>query len=180
MTKKISIIVGSLRENSFSGQVANNVKNMIPAGYDVEFLDFSNLPIYNQDSDEQDVPEFTEFRNKVKNSDGIIFVTPEYNRSIPGGLKNAIDVASRPWGQSVWNNKPAAIISNSPGAIGGFGASNHLRQVLAFLNMPTLTNPEAYLGNIADLLQEDGTLVEGTAKYLQSIVDAYIDLLNKY
>lgn len=117
----------------------------------------------------------------MKEIDAVLFVTPEYNRSVPAVLKNALDVGSRPYGASVWNGKPAAIISQSPGRLSGFGANHHLRQPLVFLNMPILQQPEAYIGNVADLLDENGTIKdERTVKFLQSFVDAFVDLIKKH
>ena len=132
---KIGIIVGSLRKNSFSKQIADNVVSLLPAGYEAEFVEIGNLPLFNQDyeGDLGTPAEYTTFRNTIKALDAVLFVTPEYNRSIPAALKNALDVASRPYGESVWNGKPAAIISQSPGALAGFGSNHHLRQVLTFL-----------------------------------------------
>lgn len=112
--------------------------------------------------------------------DAVLFVTPEYNRSIPAVLKNALDVASRPYGESVWNGKPAAIISVSPGALAGFGANHHLRQVLSFLNMPVVQQPEAYIGSVHELLDESGKLNADTVQFLQSLVDALVDLINRH
>lgn len=181
--EKIGILVGSLRRESFSKKLAANVAELFPEGYETEFLEIGNLAFYNQDfDDDNNVPaEYTAFRSKIKEMDAFLFVTPEYNRSIPAVLKNAIDVASRPRGANVWDGKPAAIISNSPGNLSGFGANHHLRQPLVCLNMPTLQQPEAYIGNVANLLDESGKLKEeGTVKFLQSFVDAFVDLIKKY
>ena len=182
MSKKIAVIVGSLREGSFSKQIAKNMMKLFPSDYEPEFVEFGNLPLYNEDIDTpENVPaEYTEFRNKIKDAAGVLFVTPEYNRSIPGGLKNAIDVGSRPYGANAWEKKPAAVVSVSPGAISGFGANHALRQSLVFLDMPTLQQPEAYIGNVTKILDDNGNVAEGTVGFLQSIVDAYVDLLNRY
>lgn len=182
MSKKIAVVVGSLRKGSFSKQIAKNVMKLFPSDYEPEFVEIGNLPLYNEDIDTpENVPaEYTAFRDQIKEAAGVLFVTPEYNRSIPGGLKNAIDVGSRPYGQSAWDKKPAAVISVSPGAISGFGANHALRQSLVFLNMPTLQQPEAYIGNVTKILDEDGNVAEGTVGFLQSIVDAYVELLNRY
>lgn len=182
MSKKIAVLVGSLRKGSFSKQIAKNLMKLFPSDYEPEFVEIGNLPLYNEDIDTpENVPaEYTEFRNKVKDAAGVLFVTPEYNRSIPGGLKNALDVGSRPYGQSIWDKKPAAIVSVSPGAISGFGANHALRQSLVFLNMPILQQPEAYIGNVTQILDEDGNVAEGTVGFLQSIIDAYVELLNRY
>lgn len=179
---KVGIIVGSLRKNSFSKQVANNVARLFPAGYETEFVEIGHLPLFNQDWEgDLGTPEVvTEFRNKIKELDAVLFVTPEYNRSMPAALKNALDIASRPYGESVWNGKPAAIISQSPGTLAGFGANHHLRQVLAFLNMPVVQQPEAYIGLVHELLDENGKLNEDTTKFLQTLVDAFVDLIKKH
>ena len=180
---KIGILVGSLRKESFSKKIAANVAALFPEGYETEFVEIGNLPLYNQDyDDENNVPaEYTTFRNKIKEIDAVLFVTPEYNRSVPAVLSNALDVGSRPYGASVWNGKPAAIISQSPGNLSGFGANHHLRQSLVFLNMPMVQQPEAYIGNVAALLDENGKIKdEGTVQFLQSFVDAFVDLINRY
>lgn len=180
---KVGILVGSLRKESFSKKLAANVASLFPNEYETEFVEIGDLALYNQDFDDENnaPPEYTTFRNKMKEMEAVLFVTPEYNRSIPAVLKNALDVGSRPYGASVWNNKPAAIISQSPGKLSGFGANHHLRQPLVFLNMPILQQPEAYIGNVADILDEDGKIKdEGTVKFLQSFVDAFVDLIKKH
>ncbi|MEH7523073.1 NAD(P)H-dependent oxidoreductase [Bacillus sp. JJ1503] len=180
---KIAILLGSLRKESFSKKLAANVASLFPAGYEAEIIEIGNLALYNQDfDDENNVPaEYTSFRNKMKEIDAVLFITPEYNRSVPAVLKNALDVGSRPYGASVWNGKPAAIISQSPGNLSAFGANHHLRQSLVFLNMPLVQQPEAYIGNVAALLDENGKVKdEGTIKFLQSFVDAFVDLIKRY
>ena len=178
---KIGIVVGSLREESFSKRIANNVAELFPDSCTTEMIEIGNLPLYNEEYDDNPPPEYGPFRSKVKGFDAILFVTPEYNRSIPGVLKNAIDVGSRPYGQSVWAGKPAAIISQSIGTVGGFGANHHLRQVLTFLDMPILQQPEAYLTNSPGLLDENGQINnEATIRFLQSFVNAFLDLLERY
>ncbi|WP_125589346.1 NADPH-dependent FMN reductase [Companilactobacillus jidongensis] len=182
MSKKIAVIVGSLRKESYSRQIANNLVGMFPSEYEPEFVEIGDLPLYSEDLDTPgNVPAaWTKFRDTMKEVSGVLFVTPEYNRSVPGGLKNAIDVGSRPYGESIWDKKPAAIVSVSPGAISGFGANHHLRQSLVFLNMPTLQQPEAYIGNVTNMLDENGKVSENSVGFLQSIVDAYVELLNRY
>ncbi|MGK0551810.1 NADPH-dependent FMN reductase [Enterococcus faecalis] len=176
MTKKIGIFVGSLRKGSYNRIVAETMAQLFPEAFETEFVDLSGLEMYNQDLDDEGQPTvaWTAFRNQVKALDGVVFVSPEYNRSVPAVLKNALDVGSRPYGESVWDSKPGLVVTVSPGAIGGFGANHHLRQSLVFLNVPTLQQPEAYIGNITNALNEDGTVVEGTVSFLQSIVDAYV------
>jgi len=179
---KVGIIIGSLRKNSFSKQVADNVATLFPEGFVTEFVEIGNLPFFNQDfeGDLGTPAEVTAFRNRIKELDAVLFVTPEYNRSIPAVLKNALDIASRPYGESVWNGKPAAIISQSPGALAGFGANHHLRQVLSFLNMPVVQQPEAYIGSVHELLDENGKLNEGTTEFLQGFVNEFVELIKKY
>lgn len=181
--KKIGVIVGSLRKESYNKKIAEHIIKNFDPSYDVELLEIGNLVHYNEDldADAGSVPaEYTAFREKVADKDGFIFVTPEYNRSVPSALKNALDVASRPYGSNVWDGKPALVISSSTGATGGFGANHHLRQSLVFLNMPTLQQPEAYLGKAHEFFDEAGNLVvESTANYIQSIVDAYLAFGNK-
>lgn len=180
---KIGILVGSLRKESFSKKLAENVSTLFPKGYESEIVEIGNLPLYNQDFDDyNNVPaEYTIFRNKLKAIDAVLFITPEYNRSVPAVLKNALDVGSRPYGQSVWDGKPAAIISQSPGNLSAYGANHHLRQSLVVLNMPTVQQPEAYIGNVAALLDENGKINnQDTIQFLQSFVDAFVDLIKKY
>ncbi|WP_284036619.1 NAD(P)H-dependent oxidoreductase [Neobacillus sp. 114] len=180
---KVAILIGSLRKESFSKKLAANVAPLFPEGYNPEIVEIGNLALYNQDyDDENNAPsEYATFRKKMKEMDAVLFVTPEYNRSVPAVLKNALDVGSRPYGESVWDRKPAAIISQSPGKLSGFGANHHLRQPLVFLNMPTLQQPEAYIGNVADLLDEGGKIKdEGTVKFLQSFVDAFVDMIKRH
>ncbi|WP_306345325.1 NADPH-dependent FMN reductase [Ornithinibacillus bavariensis] len=179
---KVGIILGSLRKESFSKKVASNVASLFPKGFETEFVEIGNLPLFNQDYEgDLGTPSiYTEFRNKIKGLDAVLFVTPEYNRSVPAVLKNALDVASRPYGESAWSGKPAAIISISPGALSGFGANHHLRQILAFLNMPVVQQPEAYIGNVHELLDEEGKLTnEGTVQFLQTFVDTFVDLIQR-
>lgn len=132
---------------------------------DCNIVEIRNLPLYDQDSDTNPPTEFVRFREQIAAVDGVLFCTPEYNRGVPGVLKNAIDVGSRPYGQSVWDKKPAAIVSASPGSIGGFGANHQLRQACVFLNMPVMLQPEAYLGNVTDdKFDGSGCLQEGPLK----------------
>lgn len=179
---KIGIISGSLRKESVSTKIGKVVGELFPAGYEAELIEIGNLPLYNEDIDQDTPPaEYTAFRNKVKEMDAFLFVTPEYNRSISAALKNALDVGSRPYGQSSWDGKPAAIISQSPGNLGGFGANHHLRQPLVFLNMPILQQPEVYLADSFNLLDENGKIKnQDTANFLQSFVDAFVELIKKY
>jgi chromate reductase len=150
------VLVGSLRKDSYNRKMARALATVAPEGLKLEIVEIGQLPHYNQD-DEADPPAASAaFRQRIAEADAVLFVTPEYNRSVPGVLKNAIDVASRPFGKSAWSGKPAAVMSVSPGAIGGFGANHHLRQSLVFLNMPALAQPEAYVGGAGDMFDESG------------------------
>ncbi|WP_026906827.1 NADPH-dependent FMN reductase [Paucisalibacillus globulus] len=178
---KVGIVVGSIRKNSFSEQLGKNIVELLPEGYEAEFIEIGNLPLYNQDSDEDIPAVYTTFRETVKALDAVVFVTPEHNRSVPAALKNALDVGSRPYGSNVWNGKPALIVSHSPSNLSGFGANHHLRQVLAFLNMPVVQQPEVYIANVHELLGEDGKITnQDTVGFLQSAVDALVGLVTKY
>lgn len=172
-TRNIAVLVGSLRKQSFTLKVARTLILLAPPGLELEIVEIGQLPLYNQDEDDKPPPTYVEFRDKIKTFDGVLFCTPEYNRSIPGPLKNAIDVGSRPYGQSVWSGKPCAIVSVSPGAIGGFGANHHLRQSLVFLNMPAMQQPEAYVGSIGNQFDGDELTNESTKGFLQKFIDAY-------
>ncbi len=179
MSRKIAVISGSLRKGSFSGLVAQNLIDALPHGYEGKMVEIGHLPLYSQDYDAASPQSYTDFRNEVAGADAVIFVTPEHNRSVPAALKNALDIASRPWGKNVWNNKPALVVSQSPGAMGGFGANHHLRQSLAFLNMPVVQQPEAYLSNMTGLIDEDGKITNPeTQKFFKGLVGALTDLIN--
>ena len=151
---------------------------------DLQFklISIADLPIYNQDfDDDNEVPQaIMVFRKEMATVDGFIFITPEYNRSVPAVLKNALDIGSRPYGKSIWNSKPAAIFSNSPGTLSGFGANHHLRQSLVFLNVPTRQQPEVYVNKVNELFDENGNLKQGeTREHLKRAVDAYVIWFNK-
>lgn len=177
---KVGIIVGSTRENSFSGLWAEAFSKLYPQDVEVTFIPIADLPLYNQDYDENNPETYTKFRQTVAAQDGILFVTPEHNRTISAALKNALDVASRPWGESVWGGKPALIASQSISGLSGFGANHHLRQVLTFLDMPTVQQPEVYLANSQDQFDDQGELKsEDTKEFLQKAVDAHVDLIKK-
>jgi chromate reductase, NAD(P)H dehydrogenase (quinone) len=164
---KIAILVGSLREGSINRKVAQSMCAITGDNLDCQMVEIGDLPLYNQDYDAQpqQPAQYTRFRDQVRAADGVLFCTPEYNRSVPGVLKNAIDIGSRPYGHSVFDKKPAAIVTASPGAIGGFGANHHLRQSCVFLNMPMMAQPEAYLGGVSDdSFDADGCLKDGPLK----------------
>jgi len=160
----VGVLVGSLRRDSVNLKLAHAMASLSHR-MKFDFIPIADLPLYNPDLDGADAPTaWFEFRERVRSVDAVLFVTPEYNRSIPGGLKNALDVGSRPMGQSVWDGKPAAIATASPGGIGGFGANHVLRQSLVFLNMPAMQQPEAYIGEAFDLFDADGYIVKQETK----------------
>lgn len=171
MTKKIAVLIGSLRKDSFTRKIALELIKLAPQSLEMKIIEIGQLPLYNQDEDKAPPKEWVSFKRSISEADGFLFATPEYNRSIPAPLKNAIDVGSRPYGQSVWEGKPGAIISVSPSMIGGFGANHHLRQSLVFLNVPCMQQPEAYIGNVTNLLGEDGHVkVEATTEFLKKFM----------
>jgi chromate reductase len=174
---KIAIVVGSLRNESINRKVARSICAFASDRLDCDIVEIGDLPLYSQDHDADPPAEYVRFRQEIAPADGILFCTPEYNRGIPGVLKNAIDIGSRPYGQSVWDKKPAAIVSASPGGIGGFGANHQLRQACVFLNMPVMQQPEAYLGNVTeDRFDADGCLKEGPLKELiLNVATAFAD-----
>jgi chromate reductase len=182
MAYKIAIIVGSLRKDSINRKVARSICAIRNDNLDCSMVEIGDLPLYNQeyDSAPEQPPEYVRFRDQVRSADGVLFCSPEYNRSIPGVLKNAIDIGSRPYGQSVFDKKPGAIVTASPGAIGGFGANHHLRQSCVFLNMPIMLQPEAYLANVSESeFDADGMLKDGKLKqFLETIAHAFHDWID--
>ncbi|MDQ1154313.1 NADPH-dependent FMN reductase [Brevundimonas sp. SORGH_AS_0993] len=181
MPVRVALIVGSLRKGSYSRAIGLAMKAIAAPGLEIEPVQIDDLPLYDPDLEtDTPPPAWTRFRDEISATEAVLFVTPEYNRSIPGALKNALDVGSRPYGQSVWSGKPAAIVSVSPGALGGFGANHHLRQPLVFLHMPTMQQPEAYIGNVASLLDENGQLKkDDTRQFLNSFTDAFAAWIEK-
>lgn len=168
-SRSVAVIVGSLRKESFSLKLAKALAALAPSlRFDVVTL--NGLSFYNQDLEATPPADWVAFRDRIRKADAVLFVTPEYNRSVPGVLKNAIDVGSRPYGQSAFDGKPGGVISNSPGALGGFGANHHVRQSLTFLNIAVLQQPEAYVGGIGDAFGADGELVKESLR----------DFLGKY
>jgi len=165
MPYKIAIIIGSLRKDSLNRRVARSICALRNDNLDCSMIEIGDLPLYNQDLDSDPPEQWTRFRQQIAASDGVLFCSPEYNRGIPGVLKNAIDVGSRPYGQSVFDKKPGAIVTASPGSIGGFGSNHQIRQAAVFLNMPIMQQPEAYLGHVSDeSFGEDGCLKDGPLK----------------
>lgn len=172
--RNVAVIVGSLRKDSINRKVANALGELAPAELKLSILEIGHLPIFNPDADENPPAVWIEFRSHVRAADAVLFVTPEHNRSVPAALKNALDIGSRSYGKNAWSGKPGAVVSASPGAIGGFGANHHLRQSLVFLNVPAMAQPEAYLGRADKLFDGDGKLVnEGTRKFLEGFMQAY-------
>ena len=171
----VCVLVGSLRKASFNGMLANALIWLAPSSLKLDIVEIGQLPFYNQDLETGPPPAlWTAFRQRVKAADAVLFVTPEYNRSVPAVLKNALDVGSRPYGSSVWDRMPGAVVSGSPGAIGGFGANHHLRQSLVFLNVPTMQQPEAYVSHVNKRFDELGKRVsDGTRKFLQQSMQAF-------
>ena len=174
-TFKVAVVVGSLRKGSYSRMMAHAAMEAAPASLAPTLVEIGELALYNEDVEAAGVPPaWSAFRAALSGSQAVLFVTPEYNRSVPGALKNAIDVGSRPYGKSVWSGKPAAILSVSPGAIGGFGANHHLRQSLVFLDMPVMQQPEAYIGGAAKLFGADGKLAnDATRDFLKKFMEAF-------
>ena len=171
----VCVLVGSLRKASYNRMLANALISLAPSSLKLGIVDIGQLPLYNEDLDTDPPPaQWTAFRQLIKAADAVLFVTPEYNRSVPAALKNALDVGSRPYGHSVWDRKPGAIVSGSPGAIGAFGANHHLRQSLVFLNVPAMQQPEVYVSHVDKLFDEVGNLVnEGTSKLLQQFMQTF-------
>ena len=173
----IAVIVGSLRKDSINRKVANAIVNLAPDNLSFRFVEVGDLPFYDPDLDDENAPEaWKNFRASLAPADGVLFVTPEYNRSVPAALKNALDVGSRPAGESVWSGKAAGIVTGSLGGIGGFGANHHLRQSLTFLDMPAMQQPEAYIGAFGGLFDENDQITnEGTEGFLKKFAQAFSD-----
>jgi chromate reductase len=178
--RDIAVLVGSLRKESYTRKIALAIAGLAPPSLRLEIVEIRDLPLYNQDLDGQPPAAWTAFRARIAAADAVLFATPEYNRSVPGVLKNAIDVGSRPYGKGALNGKPAAVVSVSPGTLGAFGANHHLRQSLVFLGMPTMAQPEAYVGNVATLLDPRGQLVnDATRDFLRKFAEALAGWIEK-
>ncbi|MGQ3676013.1 NADPH-dependent FMN reductase [Xanthobacter sp. TB0139] len=177
MSLRIAVIVGSLRKGAFSRAIALALKELAPPQLELNIIETGDLPLYNPDLDEATpLAPWQRFREEVAQMDAVLFVTPEYNRSVPASLKNALDVGSRPYGHSVWSKKPCAIVSVSPGGMGGFGANHHLRQSLVFLDMPVMQQPEAYIGHVNDALDAEGKVKQDNMRsFLKTIIDSFAD-----
>lgn len=180
-SRDIAVLVGSLRQASRSRRVAEALIALAPDSLRPEIVEFGRLPLYNEDVEGASAPaEWKAFRDRVRAAEGLLFVTPEYNRSVPGGLKNAIDVGSRPYGRSVWQKKPGAVVSVSPGVLAAFGANHHLRQSCVFLDVPMMQQPEAYIGQVDELIDEAGApRDEKTEKFLRSFMSSFADWVEK-
>jgi chromate reductase len=173
---KTGVFTGSLRRESFSAKTAAAISALMPENFIMKKIDIGGLPLFNQDFDDDgNIPlSWTAFREEVRMLDALLFVTPEYNRSYPAVLKNALDIASRPAGQNIWGGKPGALISVTPGKLGGFGSNQHLRQVMGFLDIPLLRQPEAYISNAASLFGGEGELIDdGTRGFLRDFAIAF-------
>jgi chromate reductase len=178
--RDIVVIVGSLRKASLNRKTAHALIEIAPPALKLEIVEIGSLQLFNEDLEHDTPREWTQFRERIGRAEGVVFVTPEYNRSVPGLLKNAIDVASRPYGKNRWDGKPGLVVSVSPGAIGGFGANHHLRQSCVFLNVPMLQQPETYIGGADKLFDESGKLTnDSTRKYLDKIMQAYAAWVEK-
>lgn len=178
--KKIAVVIGSLRRESFNSKLAAALTKLAPADFTFSTVEIGDLPLYNQDDDGNQAEQVKRLKSKIAAADGVLFITPEYNRSIPGVLKNAIDHASRPYGQSAWAGKPAGVIGISVGAIGTSLAQQHLRNILAYLDMPTLGQPEAFLQMKDDLFEGDGSIGAASREFLQGWMDKYVDWVRKH
>jgi chromate reductase len=170
----VAVLVGSLRKESFSRKLAHALAALAPPSLKLQIVEIGNLPLFNQDEEKAPPAPSAAFKQRIKQASAVLFVTPEYNRSVPGVLKNAIDVASRPYGQSAWNGKPGGVVSISPGNLGAFGANHHLRQSLVFLNVPVLQQPEVYIPGAASVFTPEGKIAsDGTRELLQNFMSAY-------
>jgi chromate reductase len=173
-TQKVAVLVGSLRKGAFSRLTANALAALAPASLHLHIVEIGQLPLYNQDDEAAPPAAWVAFRAEIKAADAVLFVTPEYNRAMPAALKNAIDVGSRPYGQSAWQGKPGAVVSVSPGALGAFGANHHLRQSMVFLDVPMMQQPEAYIGSIDKAFDAAGNLTNESMKgFLTKFMNAY-------
>ncbi len=176
----IAVITGSLRRDSFNRKLAHALAKLAPADFSFHEVEIGDLPLYNQDDDASPAPQVSRLKSEITAAHGLIFVTPEYNRSIPGVLKNAIDHASRPYGQNAWKGKPAGVIGVSIGAIGTAVAQQHLRNILAYLEVPTLEQPEAYIQAKDGLFDADGNIGPASRDFLQGWVDRFAAFVKQH
>jgi chromate reductase len=175
----IAVVVGSLRQDSVNQKFAKALEKIFPPDFRFTHVHIDDLPLYNQDNDDAPPAQVRRLKSEIAAAQGVLFVTPEYNRSIPGVLKNALDHGSRPYGQSAWNGKPAGVIGVSPGSTGTAMAQQHLRNILAYLNMPTLGQPEVFIQHKEGLYDDLGNIGEASRKFLQGWVDAYVAWVKK-
>lgn len=176
----VAVLVGSLRKESYNLKIAKALQGIAPPNMKLEIVEIRDLNLYNEDLESPLPPAWSTFRERIRRANAVLFVTPEYNRSVPGALKNAIDVGSRPYGKSVFDGKPAAVASVTPGGLGAFGANHHLRQSFVFLNMPTLQTPEIYLSNAKDLIDAEGAIANaGTRELLSKFLAAFTEWIRK-
>lgn len=178
----IGLIVGSLRQGAYTRMMARALPELAPSSLQFFDIEIGDLPLYNEDLETASPPaQWTRFRRQVQSADGIIFITPEYNRSIPGALKNALDVGSRPWGKSSWDGKPAGVVSMSPGALGGMAAAHHLRQVLLAVNLSAMPHPEVYIHLAGTLFDASGRLQNAPAReLLTGFLQAFATWLERF
>lgn len=177
---KIAVVVGSLRKESFNRKLAVAIAKLAPSEFTFKQIEIGDLPLYNQDDDENQAPSVKRLKTEISEANGVIFVTPEYNRAMPGVLKNAIDHASRPYGKNAWEGKPAGVLGVSIGAIGTALAQQHLRNSLAYLDMPTMGQPEVFLQAKEGLFNEDGSIGANSQAFLQGWVDRYVAWVKKH
>ncbi|MCD8139610.1 MAG: NAD(P)H-dependent oxidoreductase [Planctomycetaceae bacterium] len=178
----IGVVVGSARTGSFTKIVADTIVELMPDSFDMRHIQIADLPLYNQDYDDGATPErYDSYRKEIASMNGFLFVTPEHNRSIPALLKNALDIASRPSGENKWSGKPGGLVSVSPGGIGGFGANHITRQSLSFLNVYMMQQPEAYVGNVTAMINEEGKIVEERGRqFLKKVADEFAAWVHRF
>ena len=180
-TYDVAVLVGSLRRDSLNRKLAHELAELAPPALSLNIVEIGALPLYNQDEDGTPSTAVSEFRTRIAAADALLFVTPEYNRSVPAALKNALDVGSRPSGRSVWNGKPGGVVTAVTGQLGGFGANHHLRQSLMFLNVPTMQQPEAYIGGVDKVFDNHGRLVvDSTRAHLEKYLDAFAQWVARF
>ncbi|KIA83419.1 hypothetical protein OA84_07845 [Kaistella solincola] len=180
-TKKVAVIVGSLRKESFNRKVAKEMIRLAPEGLELQIVEIKDLTFFSEDIENSPPQTWTDYKNQIQNSDAVLFVSPEYNRTIPGVLKNAMEIGGRPPKENSWKGKPGAVVTVSPGAIGGMGSNQTIRVAAANLHISMMTQPEAFIGTIKDKLQEDGVTVdEKTAKFLVTFLEAFKSWIEKF
>jgi chromate reductase len=181
LPRDVAVLVGSLRRESVNRKLALALEKLAPASLRLDIVDLGDMPLYNQDLEDQGAPAaWVQFRDRIRAADAVLFITPEYNRSVPGVLKNALDVGSRPYGKSVWNGKPGAVVGTSPGTFGGFGAVHHLRQSLVSLNVPVLQQPEVYISGADKIFDAQGSIGnDSTRTFLEEFLRAFAVWIDK-